>query len=51
MGDWAFGPTFYYTPNFPNLGADGEYLSGIVKYTAPSTMAALERSDRLVRVG
>ena len=39
MGDWAFGPTFYYTPNYANLGADGEYLSGIVKFTAPSTMA------------
>ena len=39
LGDWAFGPTFYYTPNFVNLGADGEYLSGIVKYTAPATMA------------
>jgi len=39
MGDWAVGPTFYYTPNFANLGADGEYLSGIVKYTAPSSMA------------
>ena len=39
MGDWAFGPTFYYTPNYANLGADGEYLSGIVKYTAPATMA------------
>lgn len=39
MGDWAFGPTFYYTPNYANLGADGEYLSGIVKYTAPASMA------------
>jgi hypothetical protein len=39
MGDWAFGPTFYYSPNFLNTGADGEYLSGIVKYTAPSSMA------------
>jgi hypothetical protein len=39
LGDWAFGPTFYYSPNFLNLGADGEYLSGIVKYTAPSSMA------------
>jgi uncharacterized protein Gcw-chp len=39
MGDWAFGPTFYYSPNFLNLGADGEYLSGIVKYTAPASMA------------
>jgi len=39
MGDWAFGPTFYYTPNYANLGADGEYLSGIIKYTAPASMA------------
>ena len=39
MGDWAFGPTFYYSPNYLNTGADGEYLSGIVKYTAPSSMA------------
>jgi len=39
MGDWAFGPTFYYSPNFLNLGADGEYLSGIVKFTAPASMA------------
>jgi len=38
-GDWAFGPTFYYSPNFLNTGAKGEYLSGIVKYTAPATMA------------
>jgi len=38
-GDWAFGPTFYYSPNFLNTGAPGEYLSGIVKYTAPATMA------------
>ena len=41
MGDWAFGPTFYYTPNYANTGADGEYLSGIIKYTAPSSMALL----------
>ena len=39
IGDFALGPTFYYTPNYANLGADGEYLSGIVKYTAPSAMA------------
>ena len=39
MGDWAFGPTFFYSPNFLNTGADGEYLSGIVTYTAPSSMA------------
>ena len=37
-GDWAFGPTFFYSPNFLNTGADGEYLSGIVKWTAPATM-------------
>ena len=39
LGDWAFGPTFYYTPNFLNTGADGEYLSGIIKYTAPANLA------------
>jgi hypothetical protein len=39
MGDWAFGPTFFYSPNFLNIGADGEYLSGIVTYTAPASMA------------
>ncbi len=39
LGDFAFGPTFYYSPNFLNTGADGEYLSGIVTYTAPSSMA------------
>jgi uncharacterized protein (TIGR02001 family) len=38
-GDWAFGPTFYYTPSFLNSGAPGEYLSLIVKYTAPAAMA------------
>jgi hypothetical protein len=37
-GDWAFGPTFYYTPNYLNTGADGEYLSGIVKWTAPTNL-------------
>jgi Bacterial protein of unknown function (Gcw_chp) len=39
MGDWAFGPTFFYSPNFLNTGAEGEYLSGIVTYTAPASMA------------
>ena len=39
LGDFAFGPTFYYSPNFLNTGADGEYLSGIITYTAPSSMA------------
>jgi hypothetical protein len=36
---WAFGPTFYYSPNFLNTGADGEYLSGIITFTAPASMA------------
>jgi hypothetical protein len=35
---WAFGANFYYTPSFLNSGADGEYLSGTVKWTAPSNM-------------
>jgi hypothetical protein len=39
LGDWAFGPTFFYSPNFLNTGADGEYLSGVVKFTAPASMA------------
>jgi Bacterial protein of unknown function (Gcw_chp) len=39
LGDWAFGPTFFWSPNFLNTGADGEYLSGIVRYTAPASMA------------
>jgi len=37
--DWAFGANFYYSPNFLNLGADGEYLSGTIKFTAPERMA------------
>ena len=37
--DWTFGANFYYSPNFLNLGADGEYLSGTVKYVAPDKMA------------
>ena len=39
LGDFAFGPTFYYSPSFLNSGAPGEYLSLIVKYTAPAAMA------------
>jgi hypothetical protein len=39
IGDWGLGPTFYYSPNFLNTGADGEYLSGIVTFTAPASMA------------
>jgi len=37
--DWAFGINFYYTPSFLNSGADGEYLSGTIKFTAPEKMA------------
>jgi uncharacterized protein (TIGR02001 family) len=29
----ALGVNFYYTPSFLNSGADGEYLSGTIKYT------------------
>jgi Bacterial protein of unknown function (Gcw_chp) len=38
-GDWAFGVNFYYTPSFLHSGADGEYLSGTIKFTAPEKMA------------
>jgi len=37
--DWVFGANFYYSPNFLNLGANGEYLSGTIKFTAPEKMA------------
>ena len=37
--DWAFGANFYYSPNFLNTGASGEYLSGTIKFTAPEKMA------------
>jgi hypothetical protein len=36
--DWVFGANFYYSPNFLNLGAEGEYLSGTIKFTAPAKM-------------
>ena len=36
-GDFVFGGNFYYSPNFLNLGAEGEYLSGTIKWTAPSS--------------
>lgn len=39
IGDFAFGPTFFYSPSFLNSGAPGEYFSLIAKYTAPSSMA------------
>jgi hypothetical protein len=37
--DWVFGGNFYYSPNFLNSGAEGEYLSGTIKFTAPEKMA------------
>jgi hypothetical protein len=37
--DWVFGANFYYSPNFLNTGAEGEYLSGTIKFTAPEKMA------------
>jgi Bacterial protein of unknown function (Gcw_chp) len=37
--DWTFGANFYYSPNFLNTGAQGEYLSGTVKYVAPDKLA------------
>jgi uncharacterized protein Gcw-chp len=37
--DWVFGANFYHSPNFLNLGADGNYLSGTIKFTAPEKMA------------
>ncbi|MBI4275162.1 MAG: hypothetical protein HY659_10735 [Rhizobiales bacterium] len=33
---WVFGANFYYSPSFLNSGADGEYLSGTIKWIAPS---------------
>ena len=39
IGDWALGANEYYSPNFLNTGAWGNYASGTVKYTAPSAYA------------
>jgi uncharacterized protein (TIGR02001 family) len=33
---WAVGANFFYTPSYLNSGADGEYLSGTLKYTFAS---------------
>ncbi len=35
--NWQFGVTEYYSPNFLNSGAWGDYASVTGKYTAPST--------------
>ena len=37
-GDFVFGLNFYASPNFLNTGADGQYLSGTVKWTAPASV-------------
>ncbi len=34
--NWALGANYYYTPSFLNSGADGHYVSGTVKWTAPA---------------
>jgi uncharacterized protein (TIGR02001 family) len=34
---WALGFNVFVTPNFLALGADGQYVSGTVKYTAPAS--------------
>jgi uncharacterized protein (TIGR02001 family) len=36
--NWAFGVNEYYSPNFLNSGAWGDYASVTGKYTAPSTI-------------
>jgi hypothetical protein len=37
--DFVIGGNFFYSPNFLNFGADGEYASVTLKYTAPEKMA------------
>jgi uncharacterized protein (TIGR02001 family) len=36
--NWAIGVNEYYSPNFLNLGAWGDYASVTAKYTAPATI-------------
>jgi uncharacterized protein (TIGR02001 family) len=38
----AFGATAFYSPNVLNSGADGTYISGSVKFTAPSNVLPYE---------
>ena len=35
---FALGTNYYYTPSYLNSGADGHWVSGTAKWTAPSTM-------------
>ena len=39
MGDFVFGGNEYYSPNFLNTGAWGNYASVTAKYNAPAMMA------------
>jgi hypothetical protein len=36
--NWALGANYFYTPSFLNSGAEGHYVSGTVKWTAPGTL-------------
>ena len=39
VGDFVLGLNEYYSPNFLNTGAWGNYTSGTIKYTAPAALA------------
>ena len=39
IGDFVLGVNEYYSPNFLNTGAWGNYTSGTIKYTAPAALA------------
>ncbi|MCW2315537.1 uncharacterized protein (TIGR02001 family) [Rhodoblastus acidophilus] len=40
----SLGLNVFYTPSYLNTGADGEYLSGTVKYTLPGQLSAFALS-------
>jgi hypothetical protein len=35
---WGVGANYYYTPSYLNSGADGHYVSGTAKWTAPGAL-------------
>lgn len=35
---WALGANYFYTPSMLNTGAEGHYVSGTAKWTAPGTL-------------
>ena len=35
---WALGANYYFTPSFLNSGAEGHYVSGTAKWSAPGTL-------------